>query len=184
MREVEKITDNRFVNIFEVYDPDNHCKGYQFAERRGVDSVAFILYNRDSKKFIINKEFTPPTGTFMQRAFGGSLDKKGKEPIDIVIEEVEEEAGYSVTYYDIYYLGKCFVSTQMNQFCLLYIVFVNDSKKVERKPENEMEASALPVYCSSNDIFEGEDWKAITILSKAINQKLSIDSCNLILERK
>ena len=169
-RVVNEITDNKFVNLYEVTDPDNHCRGYQFAERRGVDSVAFICYDKKTKMFLINCEFTPPTGYFMERAFGGSLDKDGKEPIDIVMEEVEEEAGYKVSKEDIEYVGKCFVSTQMNQTCFLYLVFVSDEQKTERKPENGMEKMATPIWRNNNWIFEGQDWKAISIIMKAVNQ--------------
>lgn len=171
-RVVNKITDNKFVNLYEVIDPDNHCRGYQFAERRGVDSVAFICYDKKTKMFLINYEFTPPTGFFMERAFGGSLDKVGKDPTDIVIEEVEEEAGYKVSKEDIKYVGKCFVSTQMNQTCFLFLVFISDEQKTERKPENGMEKMAETKFTTERHIIFGDDWKAITIIMKAINQGL------------
>lgn len=167
---VVKTTDNKFLNIFEVYDPDNHCKGYQFAERRGRDSIAFICYDTKEKRFLINCEFTPPNGQYMERAFGGSLDKEGKEHIDIVIEEVEEEAGYKVNKTDVKYVGHCFVSTQMNQQCFLFLVFVDDSMKTERKPENKMEANAQPRWTNTHGILSNDDWKAISILMKAVDK--------------
>jgi len=169
-RVVNKLTDNKFLNIYEVVDPEHHCKGYQFAERRGKDSVAFICYNKEDKNFIINCEFTPPNGMFMERAFGGSLDKEDKKHVDIVIEEVEEEAGYKVDKEDVKYVGNCFVSTQMNQRCYLYLVFVSDEQKVERKPQNAIEALASIRKCHLNWILSGDDWKAITIVMKAVER--------------
>jgi hypothetical protein len=165
MRQVVKITDNKFLNLYEVYDKETHCKGYQYAERRGIDSVAFICYDLDSKKFLLNREFTPPVGEFMIRAFGGSIDK-AKENIDIVIDEVHEEVGYKVDSSDIFCLGSCFVSTQMNQNCYLYLVTVCDKKKIGRKPENQMEEMASLVSLTSEEIIKNNDWKAITILAK------------------
>jgi hypothetical protein len=166
MRQVVKITDNKYLNIYEVYDKDTHCNGYQYAERRGIDSVAFICYDIDSKKFLLNREFTPPTGEFMTRAFGGSIDKV-KGHIDIVIDEVHEEAGYKVDSCDIFRLGSCFVSTQMNQNCYLYLVIVCDKKKIGRKPENQIEKMASIVSLTPEEIIRNNDWKAITILAKA-----------------
>ena len=165
-RKVVQTTNNKFLNILEVADPDHHCKCYQFAERRGTDSIAFICYDKSTKRFLLNCEFTPPNGQFMERAFGGSLDKDGKDHIQIVMEEVEEEAGYKVSGDDIKYVGHCFVSTQMNQQCYLFLVFVDDSKKVERKPENLIESLATPTWRDEQQIINGDDWKAITIIIK------------------
>ena len=171
-RVVVKLTDNKFLNIYEAIDPDHHCKGYQFAERRGIDSVAFICYDTNTKRFLLNCEFTPPTGRFNERAFGGSLDKAGKEHIDIVIEEVEEEAGYKVNKEDVKYVGNCFVSTQMNQTCFLYLVFVNDSMKTERKPENLVESLATLHWTNLHGILSNDDWKAISIVMKAVDKRI------------
>jgi hypothetical protein len=171
-RKVTKLTDNKFVNLFDVYDPDNHCKSYQFAERRGKDSVAFICYDRTERRFLINNEFTPPTGKFNLRAFGGSLDKPDKKAWEIVQEEVEEEAGYKVNEENIEYVGKCFVSTQMNQECFLYLVFVDASKKTARIPENPIEALAKPTLINFRGILDNDDWKAIAIVMKAVDKRI------------
>jgi len=166
MRTIKQLTNNKFLNIKEVNDSSMGCKGYQFAERRGVDSVAFLCYNKNSKMFLINNEATPPLGNFLLRAFGGSLDKDiDKE--QIVKAEVHEEAGYDVSLQEIKSVGKAFVSTQMNQYCYLYLVFVSDKNKVERKPENATEALAETKWMSEQDILKNDDWKAITILSKS-----------------
>jgi len=169
MRTIKKLTDNKFLNIKEVADSDMHVKAYQFAERRGVDSVAFICVKIDENKrptYLLNHECTPPTGEMLDRAFGGSLDKE-KALVDIVIGEVREEAGYVVTTDNVFPLGKTFVSTQMNQYCHLFLVMVLDSGKIEREPENECEATSTPIWKSEDEITNGSDWKSITIMWKA-----------------
>ena len=56
MRIIKNLTDNKFLNLKEVVDPDNNVKGYQFAERLGTDSVAFICWDIDgSEQFLLNK---------------------------------------------------------------------------------------------------------------------------------
>ena len=45
MRIVKKMTDNKFINLYEIQDPSKHVKGFQFAERLGKDSVAFICHD-------------------------------------------------------------------------------------------------------------------------------------------
>lgn len=166
MRTVNQLTTNKFLNIKEVYDDTKHCKGYQFAERRGVDSIAFICYDENTGKFLINKEYTPPTDEFLFRAFGGSLDKN-VDKVQIVIDEVKEEVGIKVTAKNIYFVGSVFVSTQMNQRCYLYFVDVSDLKRGKTEPENAIEAMAEIVEMTEEEIHRNDDWKAITIIEKA-----------------
>ena len=166
MRTIKQITNYRFLNLKEVGDPKMGCKGYQFAERKGVNSVAFVCMDRATDEILINNEATPPLGIFLNRAFGGSIDKD-KPYEEIVQAEVLEEAGYKVDPSDVKPVGRVFVSTQMNQYCYLYLVFVSDKQKTERAPENATEALSSPKWLTEEDIIKDDDWKAITILQKA-----------------
>lgn len=153
--------DNKYLQIKEN-------NGYYYAERLGVDSVAFVLYNKDTDKVGLIKEFKPPIDKFLTTAFGGSIDKD--LPLNILVEEeVREEAGYRGA--KIQPLGKMFVSTQMNQFCHLYLATVEEMKFVGREPQTEMEAEATVEWLDPNDLEEwyntSECWKAMTIITKA-----------------
>ena len=165
MREVTKLTDNKFLNIYSVKDVDKHINGYQYAERLGKDSVAFVCYDRKIDKYLVNHEQKPPVNAFIDTAFGGSIDKNRSHQ-QIVVEEVKEEAGFEVNESDLVYIGGYFVSTQMNQFCHLYLVTVDREKQGERKPENKVEESASTVWLTEKEIMQGMDWKAIVIISK------------------
>jgi hypothetical protein len=101
----------------------------------------------------------------MCTAFGGSLDQK-TDPINIVISEVREEAGFVVTEADIAEVGRMFVSTQSNQFCNLYIVYVEGSKQLDCIPENDLEAMSTVMWVDEGFIMSNCDWKSIVILSK------------------
>lgn len=166
MRKVEQLTDNKFVNIKSIQDPKNHVNGYQFAERKGIDSVAFVCYDPRINKILLNNEYKPPKNRFILGAFGGSKDKD-KDLIDIVIDEVKEEAGFIVSKDNIKLVGRSFVSTQMNQYCYLYLVTVDKEDQQEREPENAIEAMAETKWVNPSDINKLEDWKAITILAKS-----------------
>jgi len=165
-RVVRQITDNRFVNLKEVVDPKKGVQGFQFAERLGVDSVAFICFDEKSQEFLLNKEYKVPIDDFLLGAFGGSLDKD-KSKDQIVVEEVKEEAGYKVTEKDIHYLGKMYVSTQMNQFCHLYLVMVDKDQEQEKEPENEVEAAATTEWVDWKKLLAADDWKSLAIFTKA-----------------
>ena len=174
MRIVKQITDNKFINLKEVKDPEKHISGYQFAERLGKDSVAFICWDiSGSEQFLLNKEYKPPVDLFILGAFGGSMDKD-KSPEQIVIDEVREEAGFDVDENAVHYVGKVMVSTQMNQFCRLYVVKVDKGAQKERKPENEVEAMATTewVHMGSTELAELRDWKPAAIIFMAIAKNI------------
>jgi hypothetical protein len=171
MRTIKQLTNNKFLNIKEVSDLEKGVRGYQFAERLGKDSIAFICYDRSTKKYLLNHEYTPPTNEFLIRAFGGSLDKKISKN-DIVKEEVKEEAGYTVIDSMIYEVGSVFVSTQMNQRCYLYLVDITNAKQTGRSPENEVEKMATELWKEEIDVIKGDDWKSIVIIEKAKENKI------------
>jgi len=171
MRTIKLLTNNKFLNIKEVEDAKNNVTGYQFAERRGVDSIAFICYDELTKEFLLNMELKPPINKFVLGAFGGSMDKN-KMPEEIVLDELKEEAGFNVDKEFVNFVGKVLVSSQMNQYCYLYLVFVNKDNQQERHPENEVEKLATTSWHSFNDISELEEWKPIVIIEKAKQKKI------------
>jgi len=169
MRHVETLTDNKFLNIKRVKYPEVDVGGYEFAERLGRNSIAFICYDRNTKEFLVNNEYKPPIDEFIQGAFGGSLDRAAGMH-QVVIDEVKEEAGFTVDWNDIECVGNSFVSTQMNQFCYLYLVYVDKNKQGEREPENAVEERAETKWVGIDEINSSDDWKAIVIVAKAKDQ--------------
>ncbi len=122
---------NKFLEIKKC---ENH--NYFYAERLGKDSVAFILYDEDTRMFGLILEYKPPIDSFLLTAFGGSL-------------------------------GKAFVSTQMNQFCHLFIVNTTNAEQGKPRPENNIESKASVIWVSRKDIISGDCWKAATILLRS-----------------
>ena len=162
---------------------------YFYSERKGVDSVAFILFDKETKKFGLTNEQKPPlfkrfdnNEMFVVTAFGGSIDTLSeseymeKQSYDqilvgqgVVIREVKEEAGFTVNPLNVTYMGTYMVSTQSNQLCHTYIVGVNGSEVGDRIPQTKMEATAKTKWISLDDVHNGAycnadhmifDWKA------------------------
>jgi len=162
---VSEVKNKDGESFFKVKKVDDW---YLYGERLGVDSIAFILYDSNKEKpFGIIEEIKPPLYERgiekLKTAFGGSIDKN-KNLIDIVIDEVREEAGYIVGPENVEFVGKIFVSTQMNQFCYLYFVDINNSKFVGQNLEENEKGNVK--WVSKDEIVIGKDWKAITILTK------------------
>jgi len=169
MRTIETLADAKFVKLNKVMDVENNVKAYLFAERLGVDSVAFVCRDPEVRQVLLNKEYKPSVNAFILGAFGGSIDKN-KSLTKIVQDEAKEEAGFVVSEDNIIYLGKSFVSTQMNQYCHLFVVLVEKDEEGEREPENAIEAMAKTEWVDDDEILnpskDVEDWKAITIMAK------------------
>jgi nicotinamide mononucleotide adenylyltransferase len=152
---------NKFLNIKIAREIGGDP--YYYAERLGRDSIAFILYNKKTNLYGITREFKPPINQFLNTAFGGSIDSNNCL-LDIAKQEVLEEAGYKDA--KMISLGKVFVSTQMNQFCYLYVSDITDAKFHGRQPQNKTEAASSVIWLNEEEIIKTEDWKATTILTK------------------
>ena len=161
---------------------------YFYAERLGVDSVAFILIDEDRRdKYGVVNERKPPMDerfgeeVFIETAFGGSNDmiddEKYKEAgqgfaIDhfkkLVKIEAREEAGYDVDIDKIGFISQEFVSTQMNQWCYLYTVNVTGVTQGEKDPQNAEEAKMKTQWKTLKQVQKMNDWKTKTILFNRI----------------
>ena len=152
---------------------------YEYSERPGYDSIAFILY--DGNRFGLINESKPPMDeregheVKMTTAFGGSIDinKSYKEICQI---EVLEESGYEVPLDRITSVGKTLVSTQMSQMCELFLVDVSQISKTH-KAEYEMDPSKDEngefvgnsiVWMSSDEVMENAEWKSVYILAQGV----------------
>ena len=153
--------DFNFLKLLKTKD------GYEYCERKGKDSVAFILMKKVGTQWFIGlrNEYKPSINTWINGAFGGSLDKK-KSPCHTVIDEVAEEAGYKVKEENIKYCGKYFVSSQMNQFCMLYLVDVSNAKWVDKLPEDTAEfISDVNWFTFPNTFMSTLCWKAALLVN-------------------
>jgi hypothetical protein len=161
---------------------------YFYAERKGVDSVAFILLdeNRSDKYGVVN-ERKPPMDerfgelAFIETAFGGSNDiiddekyfeMTDEEVIDhlkqIVKMEAREEGGYDVDMSKIKFISKELVSTQMNQWAFLFVVNVTGVKQGKTDPQNAEEAMATIRWKNFKQVQRMNDWKTKTIIFNLI----------------
>jgi len=166
---------------------------YCYSERGGVDGIAFILFNNDTKKFALIYESKPPMDerenkeVRMCTAFGGSIDVDGMTPKEICQMEVQEESGYIVPLDKIHKCGTTLVSTQMSQLAHGYLVDVTGINKTEKaeyeldvsEAQNEKDANEFSGnrvdWLDADELMENNDWKSIWIFSKAIHSKF-IDS--------
>lgn len=143
--------------------------GYIYSERKGIDSVAFILVAvnaSDERRIGLINEPKDPIGKFLTTAFGGSIDdEKYHNDLRVLVQdEVLEEAGFKVELSAIKHHGSVMVSTQSNQFCHLFSVEVNKLEQGERTTTNPTEMRSAVSWVQMNEIAALEDWKAQAII--------------------
>ncbi len=162
---------------------------YEYSERGGLDSIAFVLFDNKSKKFCLINESKPPLDerydkrVQMTTAFGGSVDTdKSLEGICQI--EVEEETGFEVAQNRIYKVGETLVSTQMSQIAHMYLVDVTNLKKTKiaeyeaevseaQKDKDATEFSANSVHWMTvSEVMDNQDWKSIFIVMQSIYKEI------------
>lgn len=162
---------------------------YEYSERGGVDSIAFILFDRKIEKFCLIYESKPPRDEIenaevrMTTAFGGSKDSE-KTFEEICKIEVLEETGYDVNIERINFIGQTLVSTQMSQMCHGYLVDVTNIEKTHtaeweqetseeqmKKDPNEFSGNRV-VWMNADELIENGDWKSVWIFATAVHQEI------------
>lgn len=151
---------NPYLQIKETKTEDGT---YYYSERRGKDSVAFVLYASEDDTYGLINEFKPPLGISLVTAFGGSLDKD-KSLSGIVVDEVEEEGGFRVSEEDLIYKGSFMATTQSSEVVHLYLVCISNSDTVGRKPQNKIEEQSEVIWIKKEDAKLIKCWKARLII--------------------
>lgn len=139
---------------------------YYFSRRAGRDSVAFVLYDaaRTERPYQLLAQWHGPLKRFNLGAFTGSLDKPGLSPRAHLLEEILEEAGYTVTADRATLLGYEPVSSQTDESIYLYLVDVTGLTPHRREPENIFEANTRRYWCSYATALKRGEWKSKLIV--------------------
>lgn len=162
---------------------------YEYSERGGVDSIAFILLDRNTNMFCLIYESKPPRDEIenaevrMTTAFGGSKDSENTFE-EICKTEVLEETGYDVNLERINYIGQTLVSTQMSQMCHGFLVDVTNIEKTHtaeweqetseeqmKKDPNGFSGNRV-VWMDADELMQNGDWKSVWILATAIHTEI------------
>jgi len=153
---------------------------YVYGERLGVDSIAFILYDKNINKFCLINESKPPLDEVENKevqlttAFGGSVDSNLSH-IRICQVETREEAGYEVPLDKSHPTGHTLVSTQMSQVCYTFLVDVTNipkTKKAEYEEDNGEYKQNSVHWFSLEELVFNSDWKSIFISAQATYLKI------------
>jgi len=163
----DKVTDSsdngkkKYITLFRAQVPGRDDTTYDYVQRVGKNSVAFLLIDtsRKERPLQVLSQYSTPHDRFIHGAFTGSIDKdlplKG-----IVVEEVQEEAGYDVGEERIHYISSEPVCGNSNEIVHLFIVDITGLKQELKQPENIFEANTQRTFLSPEEIRNSCEWKA------------------------
>lgn len=143
----------------------NNGESYYFAERAGVDSVAFMLFDGNREDcFGLIEQYRGNHGAFHKGMYTGSLDKPEKSLEQIVQEEVLEEAGFSIPDEDIpsriIKVSTEHAGSLSNEQVHLYIVNVTNLEQEATQPQSVFEENTNNLWMTHMGVFHCDDWKA------------------------
>jgi len=155
-------TENKYITVYNRNFSDG--RKYQFIERFGRDSLAFVLYDENKEnKFGVLNQYHPPLNKYVCGAFTGSLDKN-KGLINILLDEIKEESGYIIPkndlYQRIYSISKQPVSSQTNEQVNLYLIDVTNLTQGKKFPDSDFEKFSYIQWASINYILTKCEWKS------------------------
>ena len=114
-------------------------KGFLFLERKNVNSIAVLLLRDpgEAVQYEMLVRYQPLCTDHKLHAcpITGGFDSMDQLPVDLAIQEVLEEAGYTVGYNDVYEFGSYIVGTQTNEVCHLFLCDVTG--KTPAEPEGD-----------------------------------------------
>lgn len=160
-----------YIKLLEATTPKG--SKYVYSQRAGVDSVKFMLIDRNHKLFGLVQELKPPimgveyNQAYNISAFGGSMSLDIKKVsgsyqkvslvresnISLIAKEVKEETGYYVTPERISYKFSKLLGSQSDEVVHGYIIDVTNLTPANRELEDGEESSSV-VWLSAEDVIK------------------------------
>ena len=141
--------------------PENY---YFFSQRRGKDSIRFILYDKTrTKPFCLLQHLEASQNKIVTSAYSGSNDKD-LSLIEICREEVNEESEFTLEDTKrITLVRPMGLGSQTNEIAYLYLVDVDGLSETPMQPENEYEENVNHIWMSLEEVKTKGDWASIVI---------------------
>lgn len=165
----------KYLSVLEIKDPLEEYGSYFYVQRMGQNSVAFICYDptrqEQDGRLLILRQWHGPLSIFVDGAFTGSLDKSDKSVLEILSEELVEEAGVHFDSLEhlkasTSYKGAHPVSANTDEMVHLFLVNVSTSKKKPIQPENIFEENTRRLWTDRKYIQSKCEWRSQLILSQ------------------
>lgn len=170
--DAETISNNDFLSLKKK---DN----FYYAERNSIDSLAFVLFASnidDDRRIGLTYELQPGINKSIIKSFTSSIKNTDQEDLrTLIVDEVKNQCGFIVNTSQIEYLGKCFVSSKMSEFCHLFGVSVDKLRRIKKQTDSAKKKDAGEFWATVEEIKELEDWKCqIIVYKRFLNKKNQI----------
>ncbi|WP_029608470.1 NUDIX domain-containing protein [Mycoplasma simbae] len=161
-----KLFTNDWISVYESE------KGFTYCQRKSINSIAALLYrkNKDKYEFLIHYQPLPEIeekqnwDDLYACPITGSIEPD-QSPLECVINEVFEEAGYKITPNNIKVENFAIATTQMNEKVFNFLV---EASNLEQFP-----------FSTDGSIFESvaqNKWVSETELCKILAKQIHLSS--------
>ena len=153
-----------------------------FSERKGVDSVAVLLYRHSRKgdsielEVLIRKQPLPIENERMDLfscPITGQIEE-GRDLIDVAVGEIKEEGGYIVDPVDVVSVGKYIVGTQTNEVVSMFICNVTEKDIVEIEGDGSFHESISHNEWHSLDYGLSAEYSGLYIIAHKLMRILQL----------
>lgn len=161
-KKITTLSSNKWVSLMKIEKPENNIYGYIYShETRCYGKIIAILpyrYYNGMWQYLLRSEVTPCWDTdrnIISSITGGY--EKGMSIEDVVVMEMEEEAGYIINKNDLKNLGTCRGTKSSDT---VYHLFTIDLTDKEKSTEGSGDGSELERKAScfwSDKINQSED---------------------------
>jgi len=158
----ETLVTTKWLEIRTTKDPEFGIHGYQYAHkvRSNGQDVAIIPVRStpNGLEILLRKELTPawkPLG-YKVNAITGGIDE-GMTPKQAAIQEIKQEAGYTVKESDLEYLGMIFISKAEDTVYHLFAVDLTDIEQGDVEPDGGLEEKESCFWASANMNYKIDD---------------------------
>jgi 8-oxo-dGTP pyrophosphatase MutT (NUDIX family) len=171
--EIQHLHDNRWVSLRRIVAPEHNINGHVYShETRCQGHIVAILPYRetpDGREYLLRREFTPcwdihglSQGHITPTLSALTGGWEGDDPLDDVIRELHEEAGYVLPspYDDVRSLGSCRASKSSDTLYWLYTVDLTDVPRGEAipyDPDDLVNINATCEWVTETDVRDCQD---------------------------
>ena len=155
-----ELLHNNWVSLFQMSCPNDKINCYVYSHETRCDGkiVAFVPYryinNNQDLQVLLRNEATPCWNYIEQvpSSFTGGVEE-GETPLQTVLHELREEAGYIVDKDKIINLGQVFGTKSSDTIYFLFGVNLTDvEQEKELISESELEKTSFNRWCYFNTI--------------------------------
>lgn len=171
----ETLYENKWISLKKIVSDEHHDYIFSHETSCNGKKVAILPFKEENDHiwYLVRDEVTPcwRGDKKVISSITGGVDEDDIR--DVVIKEMQEEAGYSIQRKDLMYLGQCFGTKSCDTVYHLYAVNLTGKLKTIVTTNDPLEAKAGCRW-TMNAVEQAEDPLVYVLFIKLLNYLMSV----------